>query len=134
MSIQTVLEEIQQLYTEEYETLAFYEEWVWLQQDFAEEFKQHAADEIINADFGTYESLIVGLASRRTGERLADALERYKYKQWLEKSFYDCYPKYRFLERYDLSGYPKMHKTMMALGRIRMKLLQLVRLLDSSAT
>ncbi|ANF97129.1 YxiJ family protein [Paenibacillus bovis] len=130
MSIESVLVEIQQLYTEEYEILPLYEEWVELQESFVEEFRRYAADDIISADFDTYESLIVGLASRRTIERLEDALERYKYKPWLEKSFYDRYPQYRFLERYDLSEYPKMYRTMIVLERMRIKLLELICLLD----
>jgi len=134
MSKENVLAEIQRLYIEEYETMALYEEWNWLQQEFAEEFRRYAVNNIINADFDTYESLIVGLASRRTMERLVDALERYTYKMWLDKSFYDRYPQYRFLEKYDLSGYPKIYKTMITLDQIRMKLHELIRLLDSNVT
>lgn len=101
-----------------------------LQDTLHDEFVKNAPKECITGDLNTYWMYIAGLASGGVDSRLADSLERYKMKTWLEKSFYDWFPKYRFLERYDLSDYEDLNRDFKLYDKLRLLLLELIRLYE----
>ncbi|WP_169833781.1 YxiJ family protein [Saccharibacillus sacchari] len=101
-----------------------------LQHDFAEEFKRYAPDEIINADFSTYTAYTHGLASGGIRLKLEDPLERYKTREWLSKSFFEWFPKYRFLESYRLDEYQSLDQELSLINDWRARLIELIDLKD----
>ncbi|WP_217492546.1 YxiJ-like family protein, partial [Paenibacillus sp. KS1] len=60
--------------------------------------------------------------------KLEDPLERFKMKEWLSKSFYEWFPKYRFLESYDLTIYKDLSKEWEVIEKLRFKLIELIKL------
>jgi len=97
-----------------------------LQYDFAEEFNKNAPQEIINADFSTYAAFIHGLASGGIRTKLQDPLERYKTREWLSKSFFEWFPKYRFLERHRLDEYESLDRELSTVNEWRKRLVELI--------
>ncbi len=97
-----------------------------LQYDFAEEFKKYAPQEIINADFSTYAAFTHGLASGGIRTKLQDPLERYKTREWLSKSFFEWFPKYRFLERHRLDEYKSLDRELSTVNEWRKRLIELI--------
>ncbi|MDO3410924.1 YxiJ family protein [Saccharibacillus sp. CPCC 101409] len=121
------IEELRQLYRQQAENRSFpHDEIRQLEDDFADEFSIKAPQEIIKADIITYMSFTEGLASGGIASRLEDPLERYKMRKWLNKSFFEWFPKYRFLERYDLSGYETLNKELTRINEWRRKLIALI--------
>ncbi|WP_040948964.1 YxiJ family protein [Gorillibacterium massiliense] len=123
--------EISEIYSKEYLCISLYLDIIRLQKDFEEMFLRYVPNESINADFDVYESFIIGLASGGIDSRLGDALERYKLKVWLNKSFFEWFPKYRFLEPYDLSEYVELNNAMKVVDNLRRKLINLIRLKEN---
>lgn len=76
-------------------------------------------------DLSMYLAYIEGLACGGIMRRLDDAFERFKMRYWLEKSFFDRYPQYRFLERWDLSDYPDLRDLLYA-DKARKIMLQII--------
>jgi len=101
-----------------------------LQHDFAEEFKRHAPQEILNADFSTYMAYTHGLASGGIRTKLEDPLERHKTREWLSKSFFEWFPKYRFLESYRLDEYQSLDQELSLTNDWRARLIELIDLKD----
>jgi hypothetical protein len=112
------------------QTSSLYSEFIFLQDDFIEMFKKYVPDEIINADFDTYVAYIFGLASGGIRNKLNDAMERFTIKNRLEKSFFDWFPKYRFLERFDLSKYHGIFLTISTTDQLRKKMVELINIRD----
>ncbi|NIK68648.1 YxiJ family protein [Paenibacillus sp. BK720] len=121
------IEELQQIYNAIRNNPFPYDDFRDLQMDFEEEFNRYAPDEIINADFSTYRMYVLGLSQGGVFIKLHDPLERFKMKEWLQKSFYDWFPKYRFIEQYDLSAYEELHKEWSVVEILRHKLLKIVK-------
>ncbi|TXK73851.1 YxiJ family protein [Paenibacillus sp. N3.4] len=111
-----------------------YEDLRNLQRDFALEFKKNAPHEIITADLNTYLMFISGLASGGLQSQLEDALERFNMKKWLEKSFYDWFPKYRFLETWDLTHYSALNADLTFFNQARSMMLEVIREVESNRT
>jgi hypothetical protein len=97
-----------------------------IQDDFTDEFIKNAPQEIIEADFNTYYMFVSGLAFGGIEHRLNDALERYNTKLWLSKSFFDWFPKYRFLERYTFDLYKQFNSNLLLADKLRRKLIELI--------
>lgn len=111
---------------------SLYQDFEDLQYDFAEEFKKYAPHEIIYADFSTYTAFTSGLSSGGIIKRLEDPLERYQTREWLDKSFFEWFPKYRFIEKYKLSEYETLDKELMLINELRRKLIELIDLKNKS--
>ncbi|WP_239616864.1 YxiJ-like family protein [Cohnella mopanensis] len=126
-----LLEEIIQIYSQETSNPFPYDDFRKLQYDFAIEFKKFAPNETITADFNTYMKFILGLSSGGIRNSLEDPVERLKTKEWLNKSFYEWFPKYRFLEPFDLSNYKELNKEWNVLDTLRKKLFELIKLKES---
>lgn len=103
-----------------------------LRNNLEEEFKKYVPNEILNADLNTYWMFIAGLASGTIKTKLDEASERYRIKIWLEKSFFDWFPKYRFLERYDISGYKDLDYTFKLYENLRLMLLEVIKLHENT--
>jgi len=101
-----------------------------IQADFCDGFQKHAPDEILTADLNNYWMFIAGLASGGVRSILPDALERYKVKELLEKSFFDWFTKYRFLEAYDLTGYPDFYYSFSLYDELRRMLLEVIKVYE----
>lgn len=102
-----------------------------LQNDFRDLFKKYAKNETITADFNTYLMFVIGSATGNILQRFQDPLERQKAKIWLKKSFYEWFPKYNFLEKYDLSRYSSLNLDMQLAEKLRGKLIDVINLLES---
>jgi len=98
-----------------------------IETELNDEFNKYASDEIIKADLNTYWMFIAGLASGGINSRLIDVVDRYKTKKWLEKSFFDWFPKYRFMERYDFSDYEMFNYTYQLYENLRIMLLDVIK-------
>ncbi|KGE18399.1 YxiJ family protein [Paenibacillus wynnii] len=122
-----LIEEIKQIYSLETSSPFPYEDFRQLQSDFAMDFKENVPNEIINADFSTYMMFIYGLSSGGIIKKIEDPLERYKTEEWLNKSFFEWFPKYRFLEAYDFSSYKELNKEWNVIEKLRLKLIELIR-------
>ncbi|ULO08500.1 hypothetical protein H1230_06750 [Paenibacillus sp. 19GGS1-52] len=122
-----LIEEIKQIYSVETSNPFPYEDFRQLQSDFAKDFKKNVPNEIINADFSTYMMFIYGLSTGGIIKKLEDPLERYKTKEWLNKSFFEWFPKYRFLEAYDFSIYKELYKEWKVIEKLRLKLIELIK-------
>ena len=121
------LEEVIELYQQcQHGGESLYQDFKDLQHDFAEEFRKHAPQEIIYADFSTYTVFTYGLSSGGIIKKLEDPLERYKTREWLNKSFFEWFPKYRFIQRYNLSEYKTLDKELMMINELRVKLIELI--------
>lgn len=118
---------IKQIYSVETSSPFPYEDLRQLQSDFAKDFKKNVPNEIINADFSTYMMFIYGLSSGGIIKKLEDPLERYKTKERLNKSFFEWFPKYRFLEAYDFSIYKELYKEWKVIEELRLKLIELIK-------
>lgn len=126
-----LFEEISQIYSLETSNPFPYEDFRKLQYDFAIEFKKLVPNEIITADFNTYMMFILGLSSGGIRSKLEDPVERFKTKEWLNKSFFEWFPEYRFLEPYDLSTYKQLNKVWGVLERLRNKLVEIIKQRES---
>ena len=125
------LEEVIELYRQYQQTgESLYQDFEDLQYNFAEEFRKHAPQEIIYADFSTYTAFTAGLASGGIIKKLEDPSERYQTREWLNKSFFEWFPKYRFIERYQLSEYEALDKELMMINELRGRLIELIDLKD----
>lgn len=127
-TVKKLIEELVQIYQHETIGPFPYEDFRQLEYDFAQEFRKNAPQELITADFNTYMMFIFGLSSDGIVKKLEDPLERYKTKEWLDKSFFEWYPKYRFLEAYDFIEYKYLHKTWIVIEKLRKKLIELIEL------
>ena len=107
-----------------------YEDIRILLDDFDDEFSKYASNLIITADLNTYWTFIAGLASGTIETKLKDALERFKTKSWLEKTFFEWFPKYNFLERYDLTIYPNLGRDFAMHETMRFMLLEVIKLYE----
>jgi GNAT superfamily N-acetyltransferase len=101
-----------------------------IEEELESEFQTYASNEIITADFDTYWTFIAGLASGGIENSLLDALDRYNTKNWLEKSFYEWFPKYRFMERFSFSDYERFNYTYQLYEKLRIMILDVVRLFE----
>ncbi|GGO01133.1 YxiJ family protein [Saccharibacillus kuerlensis] len=129
--MESKIEEVLELYRSEGAKRQFpHEDFDHLEDDFAEEFKRYVPGEIIRADFITFLSFTCGLSAGGIIQRLEDPLERYRTREWLSKSFFEWFPKYRFLERYDLSEYETLHQEWSMVNALRKKLIELIDLKD----
>ncbi|GIO31789.1 MULTISPECIES: YxiJ family protein [Paenibacillus] len=126
--------ELNELLLNERLAASIYSDFRNLKNDFKDRFLFRAPNETINADFDTYESYIVGLASGGINSRLDDALERFRIRSWLEKSFFEWFPKYRFLEKYDLSQYEGIYQSIIVLDKLRHKLIELINTKEEGIT
>jgi len=125
------LEEVIELYQQYQKSVeSLYQDFEDLQYDFAEEFRKHAPQEIIYADFSTYTAFTSGLSSGSIIKKLEDPLERYQTREWLNKSFFEWFPKYRFIERYQLSKYETLDKELIMINELRAKLIEVIDLKD----
>lgn len=98
-----------------------------LLEEFEDEFKRYARNEVINADLSTYTAYIEPTCWYKTIEKkIQDAENRYNMKKWLSKSFFEWFPKYRFLEKYDLSDYPKLNNQLNYMNELRTVALQII--------
>ncbi len=122
-----LIEEIKQIYSVETSNPFPYEDFRQLQSDFAKDFKKNVPNEIINADFSTYMMFIYGLSTGGIIKKLEDPLERYKTKEMLNKSFFEWFPKYRFLEAYDFSIYKELYREWKVIEKLRLKLIELIK-------
>jgi len=125
------IKELFEIYSNEYVCVSIYDDFQLLQENFEEMFSSYVPNESINADFDVYVSFIIGLASGGIKSKLEDALERYKIKIKLNKSFYEWFPKYRFLERYDLSEYENLYNTKNITEKLRGKLLETIKVREN---
>ncbi|MBW7453461.1 YxiJ family protein [Paenibacillus sepulcri] len=123
-----LIDEIVQIYHHETIGPFPYKDFRQLKYDFTEEFRRNASHELITADFNTYMMFIYGLSSGGIVKKLEDPLERYKTMEWLNKSFFEWFPKYKFLEPYDFSEYEQLHKTWKVIEKLRQKLIELIKL------
>jgi hypothetical protein len=121
---------IRKVYEEETMCPFPYDDLHELKDTLQEEFKRNVSGECITGDLNTYWAYIAGLASGGIDSRLPDDLERYKTKEWLEKSFFDWFPKYRFLQRYDFSEYEALNRDMRVYDKLRIMLLELIRIYE----
>ncbi|MDQ0170077.1 YxiJ family protein [Paenibacillus tundrae] len=125
------LEEVLELYQQfQHSGKSLYQDFEDLQYNFAEEFRKHVPQDIIYADFSTYTAFTYGLSSGGIIQKLEDPLERYKTREWLKKSFFEWFPKYRFIERYQLSEYKTLDKELETINKLRKKLIELIDLKD----
>jgi hypothetical protein len=129
--LKEIFEEINQIYSLETSNPFPYQDFRKLQDDFEIEFKKFVPNELITADFNTYMMFIYGLSSGGIKSKLEDPVDRFKTKEWLNKSFYEWFPKYRFLEPYDLSIYKQLNKEWNVLERLRNKLIEIIKLRES---
>ena len=127
-----LFEEIKSIYTYEANSPFPYDDFRQLEDDFEEEFKKSVPNEIINADFSTYMMYVYGLSSGGIIKKLEDPLERFHMKELLKKSFFDWFPKYRFIEPYDLSKYSRLYSKMKVIDKLRYKLIELIEFKESS--
>ena len=98
-----------------------------LLEEFEDEFKKCAPHEIFNADLDTYTSYVEPTCGSETiQKRIEDAENRYTMKKWLSKSFFEWFPKYRFLEKYDLSDYPKLNNELNYMNELCYGVLQMI--------
>lgn len=95
------------------------------------DFEKYAPGQSISADLNTYWMFVAGLASGGIRTKLSDTLERYNTEKWLEKNFYEWFPKYRFLEKYDLSDYKELHYNFLFYDKLRVILLEILKLYES---
>lgn len=126
-----LIEEIMEFYSSRSNNPFPYDDFKQLQNDFSDEFKREVPDEIITADFNTYMMFIYGLSSGGVISRLLDPLERFRVKVWLNKSFFEWFPKYRFLESYDLTIYKDLNTEWEVIEKLRNKLIELIKLIES---
>ncbi|ODP27899.1 hypothetical protein PTI45_02718 [Paenibacillus nuruki] len=104
-----------------------------LHEEFADEFKKYAPNEIFNADLSTYTSYIEPTCwSGTIQQRIQDAENRYTMKKWLSKSFFEWFPKYSFLEKYDLSDYSKINNELNYMNELRSCALQIIATYEQS--
>lgn len=129
--MEELIEEIKRIYVVETNSPFPYEDFRQLEFDFEEEFKKYSPNETINADFNTYMMFVYGLSSGGIIKKLDDPLERFHMKEWLSKSFFDWFPKYRFIEPYDLSKYSNLISDLNVIDKLRKKLIELIRLRES---
>lgn len=94
-------------------------------KDFAEEFDKYAKHEAFNADLSTYTAYIQPTCWH-IADRVQDAENRYKIKKLLAKSFFEWFPKYQFLEKYDLSDYPNVNNSLNHMNELRTVALQYI--------
>lgn len=127
-----LIEEIRFIYLNESNGPFSYEDFRQFQDDFSDEFRNIAPCESINADFNSYMMYIYGLSSGGVIKKLEYPLDRYKMKEWLNKSFFDWFPKYRFLESYDLRCYKGLNKEWDVIEKLRFKLIELIKLKEDS--
>ncbi|MFZ5986394.1 MAG: YxiJ family protein [Bacillota bacterium] len=130
--INSLIQQIREIYSKEGIHPFPYENLAALREDLEHEFKRFAPNESISADLNTYWMFISGLSSGGIERRLTDALERYNTKLWLEKSFFDWFPKYRFLEKYDLSDYTDLDRDLKLYDKLRKMLLNVIKLVESN--
>lgn len=102
-----------------------------LREDLGVEFEKQAGNEIISADLNTYWMFIAGLASGSIKTILTDAWERYQLRTKLEKSFFDWFPQYRFLEPFDLSEYKDLDRDLKLYDKLRLMLLEVINLYEN---
>lgn len=96
-------------------------------EEFEDEFKRYARNEVINADLSTYTAYIEPTCGYKTIEKkIQDAENRYHMKNGLSKSFFEWFPKYQFLEKYDLSDYPKLNNQLNYMNELRTVALQII--------
>ncbi|WP_338543336.1 YxiJ family protein [Paenibacillus tundrae] len=125
------LEEVLELYQQfQHSGQSLYQDFEDLQYNFAKEFREQVPQEIIYADFSTYTAYTYGLSSGGIIQKLEDPLERYKTREWLQKSFFEWFPKYRFIERYQLNEYKTLDKELELINELRKKLIELIDLKD----
>lgn len=128
--IKKQIESIQKLYFEE-DIYSFpYSDLKQLRDHLEKDFEKYVPDQLIGADLNIYWMFIAGLASGGIKTRLLDALERYNTKKRLEKSFYEWFPKYRFLEKYDLSDYQELNYNFILHNKLRIILLDIINLYE----
>ncbi|MCB2312994.1 YxiJ-like family protein [Clostridium tagluense] len=107
-----------------------YEDLREIKDELENEFQMYASNELITADFNTYWMFIAGLASGGIESKLLDTLDRYNIKSWLEKSFYEWFPQYRFMERFSFSDYEMFNYTYQLYKKLRIMLLDVIRLFE----
>lgn len=105
-----------------------------LHQVFRDEFDQLGPKASFNADLNLFCSTIHGWTSGGIRKDLADAGARYRARDWLSKSFFDRFPRYRFLAGYDLSDYPALRHEMDVAERLRQMLLVAIRLYENNVS
>lgn len=109
-----------------------YENLYAIQKELESEFKKYVPNESICADLNTYWMYIAGLSSGGIDLVLYDPLEIYKTRLWLEKSFFDWFPKYRFLEKYDFSDFKELDRDFKLYNKLRHMLLNVIKLAEQN--
>lgn len=128
--IKRKIEEIRSLYLEKDVGPFPYNDLDQLQDYLHNDFEKYVPSQSICADLNTYWMFVAGLACGGIETRLSDTMERYETKKRLEKSFYEWFPKYRFLEKYDLSDYKELNYNFNFYDKLRIMLLNIINLYE----
>ena len=107
-----------------------YNDLTLLREEFQDEF-ENVKDECINGDLNTYWMFIDGMGGGGLKTILDDSLERYRVKKMLQKTFFDWFPKYRFLERYDLGEYKDLDLEFKIYDKVRFLLLEVIEIYEN---
>lgn len=130
--IKRKIEEIKNLYLEKDIESFPYNNLNQLQDYLHNDFEKYVLNQSICADLNTYWMFVAGLATGGIETRLSDATGRYETKKRLKKSFYEWFPKYRFLEKYDLSDYKELNYNFDFYDKLRIMLLNIINLYECS--
>ncbi|HEX9058764.1 MAG TPA: YxiJ family protein [Clostridia bacterium] len=125
-----IIKELQKLYQEDDICPFPYDDLRELRNELENEFGRFAQDESINADLNTYFSYVSGLASGGVEKYLFDVVERHRMKQWVSKSFFEWFPKYRFLEKYELSDFEALDRDLKLHDKMRSMIQDIISLYE----
>jgi hypothetical protein len=103
-----------------------------LEVEYICKFKEYAPEEFMKGDLDNYWAFIAGLASGGIRLKLLNTDERNRMKELLKGTFYDWYPKYKFLEGCDLSHYKDLYSNFLMYESFRSKLINIIEVYENT--